>query len=80
MFVNAFAGGVLGATYLAVLVLQLNPHVPIGSLTAAEWFVRLIAFYGAYFTAAIYLLIIVRELIASRPLRPAWFSVRIIGW
>ena len=76
MLTNAIVGGVLGAAYLAVLVLQLNPHVPIVSVTAARWFVTLIAFYGLYLSVAVYLLILVREVLASRPLRPAWFSVR----
>src|SRR5215467_397909 len=80
MLTNAMVGGVLGAAYLAVLVLQLNPHVPIVSVTAARWFVTLIAFYGLYLSAAVYLLILVREVLASRPLQPAWFSVRLAGW
>lgn len=80
MFVNALAGGIIGATYLFVLVLQLNPQVALGSATALHWLVRLIGFYGAYLTVAIYILLLVRELLASRPLRPAWISVRLIGW
>jgi predicted AlkP superfamily phosphohydrolase/phosphomutase len=80
MLTNAIAGGVLGATYLAVLVLQLNPQVPIVSITAARWFITLIAFYGLYLSVAVYLLILGREVLASRPLRPAWFSVRLAGW
>ena len=80
MLSNAMVGGVLGAAYIAVLVLQLNPQVPIVSITAARWFVTLIAFYGLYLSAAVYLLILVREVLASRPLQPAWFSVRLAGW
>ena len=80
MLTNAVVGGVLGAAYLAVLVLQLNPQVPIVSLTAARWFVTLIAFYGLYLSVAVYLLILAREVLASRPLQPAWFSVRLAGW
>ena len=40
MLTNAIAGGVLVAIYLVVLVLQLNPHVPVVSMTAGRWFVR----------------------------------------
>jgi Type I phosphodiesterase / nucleotide pyrophosphatase len=80
MLTNAAAGGVLGATYLLVLVLQLNPQVPTASLTAARWFVTVVAFYGLYLGVALYLLILVREVLASRPLRPAWFSVRLLAW
>lgn len=80
MLTNSAAGGVLAAAYLAVLVLQLNPQVPTASLTALRWFAILIAFYGLYLGVALYLLILVREVLASRPLRPAWFSVRLLAW
>ena len=80
MLTNAIAGGVLVAAYLAVLVLQLNPQVPADSITAARWFVTLLMFYGLYFSAAIYLLLITRELLALRPLSPGWLSVRLLAW
>src|SRR5262245_41615473 len=80
MLTNAVAGGVLVALYLVVLVLQLNPQVPVVSLTAGRWFVALIAFYGPYATSVIYFLILLREALASRPLSPAWFSVRLMAW
>jgi hypothetical protein len=80
MLTNAVAGGVLGATYLVVLVLQLNPHVPVASMTAVRWFETLAMSYGLYLSVAIYLLILVREGLASRPLYPAWLSVRILAW
>ena len=40
MLTNAIAGGVLVAMYLVVLVLQLNPQLPVVSMTALAWFVR----------------------------------------
>jgi hypothetical protein len=80
MFTNAIAGGVLGAAYLAVLVLQLNPQVPIVSNTSARWFGTLVMFYGLYLTVAIYLLLLIREALADRPLAPAWLSVRLLAW
>ena len=80
MLTNAVTGGVLGAAYLAVLVLQLNPQVPIVSMTAVQWFLTLVTFYGFYLSAAIYFLVLVRELLASRPLSPAWLSVRLLAW
>ena len=66
--------------YLTVLVLQLNPHVPVVSTTALRWFVALLALYGPYLTVAILLLILAREAIASRPLHPGWLSLRILAW
>ena len=80
MFTNATAGGVFVAMYLVVLVLQLNPHVPALSETAARWFVALLAMYGPYLTALLFLLMLARDAISARPLQPAWFSLRLIAW
>lgn len=80
MFTNAVAGGLLGAAYLAVLVLQLNPQVPTGSVTAARWFGTLVMFYGLYLSAGVYLLLLLRDLLSVRPLSPGWMSVRLLAW
>jgi hypothetical protein len=80
MFTNAVAGGVLGALYLAVLVLILNPQVPLISATTGRWFGALVSFYGLHLTVAVYLLILLREVVASRPLQPGWLSVRLLAW
>src|SRR5262245_39100246 len=80
MLPNALAGGVLIVLYLLVLVLQLNPQVPVVSFTAWRWFVALITVYGPYAASVIYFLILVRESLASRPLSPAWLSVRLMAW
>ena len=80
MLTNAVAGGVLGAAYLAVLVLQLNPQVPMGSITTVRWFGTLVMFYGLYLSVAIYVLLLARELLALRALSPGWLSVRLLAW
>ncbi len=80
MFTNAVIAGVLGAIYLAVLVLILNPQVPLVSPTTARWFGALVSFYGLHLTVAVYILILVREVLASRPLHPGWLSVRLLAW
>ena len=80
MLTNAVAGGVLIATYLVVLVLQLNPQLPIFSMTAWRWLRTIVALYGLYLTVGLYLVLLVREALASRPLQPAWLSVRLLAW
>jgi len=80
MLTNAVAGGVLVATYLVVLVLQLNPQIPIVSLTAWRWLRTLVALYGLYLSVGVTLVLVVREALASRPLNPAWLSVRLLAW
>src|SRR6187549_2747756 len=80
MVTNALLGGVLAAMYLTVLMLQLNPHVAVVSVTALRWFGAFLALYGPYLTVTILLLILAREAVASRPLFPGWLSLRILAW
>lgn len=80
MLTNTIACGLVGAAYLAVLVLQLNPQVATGSVTAARWFSTIAMFYGLYLSAGIYLMLLVRDLLTLRPLSPGWVSVRLLAW
>jgi hypothetical protein len=80
MFTNAAAGGVLFGTYLAVLVLQLNPQLPLPSMAALRWGGAVLAFYTPYLSAGLYFLLLARDLLAWRPFRPAWVSVRLLAW
>lgn len=73
-------GGVLGAAYLAVVVLLINPQVPLFSRTSGQWFLALLSFYGVPLSVGVYFVILVREVLASRPLRPGWLSVRLLAW
>ena len=41
MLTNSLLAGALGAAYLTVIVLQLNPQVPLVSATTWRWFVTL---------------------------------------
>jgi predicted AlkP superfamily phosphohydrolase/phosphomutase len=79
MLTNAVAGGLLGAAYLAVLLLQLNPHVPLFSETAWHWARTLAVFYGAHLIVFFYLALALRELVAT-PVSPGWISVRLLAW
>ncbi len=80
MLTNAALGGALGAAYLTILVLQLNPNVPLISASAWHWFVLFVCFYGLHLTIAIYLLTLIREAFAAEPLHPGWMSVRLLAW
>jgi hypothetical protein len=80
LLTNAITGGVLVAMYLVVLVLQLNPQVPVVSPTAVSWFLALLTFYGTYVSVAMYLVLLLREALASEPINPAWLSVRLLAW
>ena len=46
MLTNSILAGALGAAYLTVLLLQLNPQIPIVSESALRWFATLALSYG----------------------------------
>jgi hypothetical protein len=80
LLTNAIAAGVLVAMYLVVLVLQLNPQVTVVSVTAGRWFLALLTFYGTYLSVAMFVVLLAREALVARPIRPAWLSVRLLAW
>lgn len=80
MFTNSLLAGALSAAYLTVLVLQLNPHVPLLSATTWRWFLTLGVTYGLHIAIAFYMLIVVREFFSMNTLSPGWASVRVLAW
>jgi hypothetical protein len=80
MLTNSLLAGALGAAYLTVLVLQLNPQVPLLSDTVWRWYLTLCLFYGVHLAVAFYVMIVTREFFALRVLSPGWASVRLLAW
>jgi predicted AlkP superfamily phosphohydrolase/phosphomutase len=80
MFTNSLLAGGLSAAYLTVLVLQLNPHVPVFSATTGRWFLTLGATYGLHLAVAFYALIVTRVFFSMDTMSPGWASVRVLAW
>lgn len=80
LLTNALTGGVLGALYLLVIVLLINPQVPAVSMTTARWFGVLLSFYGVHLSLALFLGLLFLEVSLGRALRPGWLSVRLLAW
>jgi hypothetical protein len=80
MLTNSLLAGALGAAYLTVLVLQLNPQIPLLSGTTWRWFATLGALYGLHLAVTFYLVIVVREFFSLDVLSPGWASVRMLAW
>ena len=80
MLTNSMIAGALGAAYLAIVVLQLNPQVPLLSATSWWWYVTLASSYGAVIAVSCYALIVAREFFAMGDLSPGWASVRMLAW
>jgi hypothetical protein len=80
MLTNSLLAGALGAAYLTIIVLQLNPHVPLASDTTWRLYAALGLFYGIHLAVIFYLLMIGREVITTNVMSPGWLSVRILAW
>jgi predicted AlkP superfamily phosphohydrolase/phosphomutase len=80
MLTNSLLAGALGAAYLTLVVLQLNPHVPLVSETTWRLYAALGLFYGIHLAALFYLLMVAREFISLNALSPGWISVRVLAW
>ena len=80
MLTNSLLAGALGAAYLTILVLQLNPQIPLVSDSTGRWFLTLALLYGVHLAVIFYLLMVLREFFAIRVLSPGWASVRVLAW
>ena len=80
MFSNAVLAAGVGAIYLSVLFLQLNPGVPLYPLNLVSLAVTLALFYGIHLVVGFYALIVLRQMIGSERLSPGWVSLRLQTW
>lgn len=80
MLTNALLGGLLGAAFVTILVLQLNRQIPLSWSTAGPLYARVALFYAPHLTVIFYAMLIAREALARRPLSPGWLSIRILSW
>ena len=80
LFTNSLLAGALGAAYLTILLLQLNPQVPLASHTVWRWYVTLGAFYGIHLALLFYVTMLLREFVSVHLFSPGWISVRLLAW
>src|SRR5262245_5755973 len=79
LLTNSLLGGVLVGGYVTVIVLQLNPALPLISVPAAWVILTWWAFYGISATVFFYALIAARQLLAGDLRSPAWLSLRVLA-
>jgi len=78
MLTNAVIAGMAVALYIAVLVLQLNPHYSLAGFPALV--VTMVVGYGLNVAAVFYALIVVHQVVAAEPISPGWISFRVLVW
>ena len=74
LLTNSLLAGALGAAYLTILVLQLNPQVPLASATVWRWYLTLGAFYGIHLALLFYVAMLLREFVSVEIFSPRIFS------
>ena len=79
MLTNSLIAGALVGAYVALLVLQLNPMVQLGSMAVARLILTWAAFYGIHAAAFFYGLIVLRQLFAVEVRPPGWISLRLLA-
>ena len=68
MLTNSLLAGAFGSAYLTIIVLQLNPEVPLLSATPWWWFLTLGTLYGVHLGVVLYAVI---GCVASDSLAPS---------
>lgn len=79
MFCNSALGGLLGAAFITILVLQLNPQLPLTWSVVAPLYGRLALFYAVHLAVAFYAMLVVWQLIGTVH-SPGWLSLRLMSW
>lgn len=80
MLTNSALAGAYAAAFVAVLVLQLNPALPLAPRVLAPLYGVMAAFYGLHLTVLFYLVVLVRQAFAQEFLSPGWLSLRLLAW
>jgi hypothetical protein len=80
MLTNSLLAGAFGAAYLTIIVLQLNPDVPLLSSTPWWWLLTLGMLYGVHFAVVCYVILVAREFFTMDIISPGWVSVRLLAW
>jgi len=80
MLSNSVVAATLGASYVMVLVLQLNPTLSLRPRHLLPLALTVGVFYAAHLTVIFYVWLVVRQLFARELFSPAWTSVAVLSW
>jgi hypothetical protein len=79
MLTNSIVAGALVGAYVTLLVLQLNPSVPLRSLSVVPLVLTWSLFYGIHASVFFYVLFVIRQLMATEGRSPGWISLRLLA-
>jgi predicted AlkP superfamily phosphohydrolase/phosphomutase len=80
LLLNALIAGGVFASYMTLLVLQLNPTVTLTPGPVAALAASLVTYYGLGLALLFYLVLMVRHLFAEQVFSPGWVSFQVLVW
>lgn len=80
MLTNSVAAALLATSYLLVLVLHLNPSLPLETNKLLPVATTLGLFYVANLTVIFYAILMIRQVFGREVFSPAWLSVAVLAW
>jgi Type I phosphodiesterase / nucleotide pyrophosphatase len=80
MLSNSIVAGALASCYVLILVLQLNPRLPINPADLGPIAGTIGLYYAVHLTVIFYVLLVLRQLFARELFAPAWISVAVLSW
>jgi hypothetical protein len=80
MLSNSVAAACVATAYVLLLVLDLNPALPLDPAHLASLVSTVGLFYALHLTAICYVLLVLRQLLAREVFSPAWISVGVLAW
>lgn len=80
MLSNSVFAGLLASVYLTVLLLHLNPSVPLTVHAAGPLFSVVTVSYGLHIAVVSYALYVLRQIAIVEPSSPGWISLRLLTW
>src|SRR5688572_4678598 len=80
MLSNSVFAGLLASVYLTLLLLHLNPSVPLSARAAGPLFIVIVVSYGLHIAVVSYALYVLRRLAFVEPASPGWISLRLLTW
>jgi predicted AlkP superfamily phosphohydrolase/phosphomutase len=78
MLSNSAFAGLLAAAYFTLLLLLLNPEVPLGA--AGPVLTVVVLSYGIHITVVSYALYVLRQIVIVEPSPMGWISLRLLTW
>jgi len=80
MFSNSVAAACVATAYVLVLVLNLNPSLPLDAAHLGSLISTVGLFYAVHLTVICYILLVLRQILARELFSPAWVSVGVLVW